>query len=241
LVDFDIIKAFCTLKRRVQMPIKRFLVIGLYLGLSSLLGASVQSQDQIIIWATSLKTAEAYFNYPSTENALRFYNNLPASNVEVAEIKDTKNFLDLIDYLDNNLPILSHEMKISDRNAVKVAFRLMNISDGTLAESLDAALGDLIRINPRMFLEELLSCPNRNHIKEIGYPVTSGGLYYVGQWPQVEKYELEMRVKALGTVKDPDLLGIRDICIAIIEDELGRISRSGVPVTQERTLNSRGF
>jgi len=202
------------------MPIKRFLMLGLCFGLTLPLESNIRNQDQSISWDNSLKTAKAYFNYPSTENALRFYNNLPAFNVEVAEIKDTKNFLDLIHYLDENLPILSREMNISDRNAMKVAFRLMNISDGTLAESLDAALGDLIRINPRMFLEELLSCPNREYIKEIGYPVTSGGLYYVGQWPQVEKYELEMRLKALETVKDSGLLGIRDICVALIEDEL---------------------
>jgi hypothetical protein len=210
------------------MPIKMFLMLGLCFGLTLPLESNFRNQDQSISWDNSLKTAKAYFNYPSTENALRFYNNLPAFNVEVAEIKDTKNFLDLVDYLDKNLPILSREMDISERNAVKVAFRLMNIADGTLAESLDAALGDFIRINPRMFLEELLSCPNREYIKEIGYPVTLGGLYYVGQWPQVEKYELEMRVKALGTVKDSDLLEIRDVCIALIEKELKRFSRSGV-------------
>ena len=206
------------------MPIKRVLMLGLCFGLTLTLESNINNQDQSISWDTSLKTAKAYFNYPSTENALRFYNNLPVFNVQAAEIKDTKDFLDLIDCLDKNLPILSREMDIGDKNAVKIGFRLKNISDGALSESLDAALGDLIRINPRMFLEELLGCPNRDHIKEIGYPVTSGGLYYVGQWPQVEKYELEMRLKALETVKDPGLQEIRDICVALVEIELRKIA-----------------
>lgn len=206
------------------MPKKGFLLLGLCLALMLPIESNMQKEGQIINWISTLKTAEDYFSYPSTENALQFYNNLPVFLLGHEEIKDRENFLKLIDCLDKNIPILSREMDISDRNAVKLAFRLRNISDGSLSESLDAALGDSIRINPKLFLEELLSSPNREYLEKIGYPVTSGGLYYVGQWPQVERYELEMRLKALNQVKDPDLLGIRDICITMIKSELRRIT-----------------
>jgi len=39
--------------------------------------------------------------------------------------------------------------------AVRIAFRMYNMSDGAFSEYLDQMLGSLITINPQMFLEEL--------------------------------------------------------------------------------------
>ena len=89
-----------------------------------------------------------------------------------------------------------------------MAFKMMNIADGGFAEDLDIMLGQLIRVDPRLFLGEL---------KRSGRTVTGGlvgnfGGEYVDKM-KAQQLEITMRIAALQSVRDPELRAIRDRCV----------------------------
>ena len=106
-----------------------------------------------------------------------------------------------------------------DRNAVKAGFRLFNISDGWYSHRLDMALGDLIRINTKLFLEELKSHRNITFVIRRGPPVYPSGDEYVDNF-EAQKSEIKLRIKALESIKDKDLIEIRDECIKDLKESL---------------------
>jgi hypothetical protein len=109
-----------------------------------------RTQDVFVDWERLQSAWKEYIEYPSSENALKVYLLLP----EKEPIIDGKALkcIDLI-YNFDNFSILEHEIYAGERNAVRVAFRLLNIADGDFAEILLITLGNLIRIHPKLFLE----------------------------------------------------------------------------------------
>lgn len=188
-----------------------FTSIGWFVGFIIVLGASLSAQEQSIDWGSIEKAARAYFDYPSTENAHRFYLSLPELKVEGRYRGDS--FGKIFYYVADNIYVLERQVSTGDRNAVKLGFRLFNIADGHLGETLNMIMGDLVRSHPRLFLEELRASPNIQWIKQVGYPVTQASLNFEGERPGVHRYELEMRINALESVNNEALVGLRDECI----------------------------
>jgi len=184
-----------------------------YLALS--LGAAVfllsgQEREAKIDWERIKEAGEAYFACPSSENALKLYLSLPEEDIGNRRSEGSKVRRFISD--DKNLNILEKRIHESDRNAVKAAFRLFNISDGWFSHRLDWALGDLIRINTKLFLEELKNHRNITFVIRRGPPVYPVGDEYVDRF-EARKSETKLRIKALESIKDKDLTEIRDECI----------------------------
>jgi hypothetical protein len=185
-------------------------------------GIAIDGQEQSVHWERVMKAAESYFASPSTENALRFYTALPQTEVP-SQDRDAA-FSKVFYYISGNLPILEKQVLKADRNAVKAAIRLYTISDASFTEYQDRILGDLIRVNPRMFLEELRYFPwpkvssmdFKDWLKE-GHIVCHGRALDADINPEMNgaraRAELEMRIKALATVRDRGLRSLRDACI----------------------------
>jgi hypothetical protein len=129
------------------------------------------------------------------------------------------------------LIVLERQVLKADRNAVKVAVRLWTIADGAFAEYLDSILGDLIRMDPKMFLEEIKEFPWPEDYPidfmewlSRGYVLCNGRIFN-GESVSDERRELELRIKALETVKDVNLAGFRDECIEIIRKHINEYFR----------------
>ncbi|MBE3124184.1 MAG: hypothetical protein IMZ57_00805 [Acidobacteria bacterium] len=113
---------------------------------------------------------------------------------------------------------------------MKVAVRLWNIADGAFAEWLDSMLGDLIRVHPEMFLEEIREFPWPKDYGDFkdwlnqGHILCNGGILdgESEAGDEARRKELDLRIKALETVKALDLVAFRDECIAIIRKQISR-------------------
>lgn len=150
-------------------------------------------------------TWEVYLEYPSSQNA-----------AQVDSLRYTES-TDRMEDVEWDLSLLEVQVISCDREAVRLAFRLVPQMDGLLAEIIDFMLGRLIRINPTLFLQEL-----KNHgegVPSLGHHVSNFGEVYVDRW-QAKEYEAEQRIQSLQTVVDSDLAEIRDECIAELRARL---------------------
>lgn len=189
-------------------------------------------QEQVIDWDNIMQAAVAYFEDPSTENALILYEALPKAQVRNRDRKG--GFLTVDEYIYDNLHLLSEHVLKGERNAVKVAVRLWTMADGGFAESLSSMLGQLIRIDPKVFLEEINDFPWPHDYGDFkdwlskGYIVCEGGILNRSQDEVDERAvreELGMRIKALESVTEKGLFELRDICINAINEEFVKIIR----------------
>lgn len=176
-------------------------------------------QESPVDW-TKLETAwKEYIEYPSSENALKVYSLLPERIITLEERKKFwDNFIKISNIIFDNLnfSILEYEIYAGERNAVKVAFRLYSIADGANDEILTMILTNLIRIHPKLYLEELKVHMHSEPIKELGWPVGYMGGIFVDRF-KAQDLERKLRIKALESVKDKELMEIRDKCIEILQ------------------------
>lgn len=190
-----------------------FISLGLYV-IICLLNAEEQ-KDIKIDWERLKEASTAYFDYPSSENAYKFYLSLPEEDIVIKRSEGGS----VKDFIVDNFGMLITQIYASDRNAVKVAFRLYNISDGYFTTMIDMTLGDLIRINARLLLEELVKHKKIKYIESCGPSVDIMGEEYVDRF-KAQELEIRLRIKALESVQDKELREIRDECIRILKESL---------------------
>jgi hypothetical protein len=163
-------------------------------------------------WDKIEKLMKDYYDYPSTENAKKLADALPTNL-----IRWNKNYIKANELAFDQMSILSRQVWTGDRNALNLAYVLLNISDGALAEELDFTIAALARINPRLYLEELKNHENDYFVKEVRLPLLTGDRELKGN----EKSSLlvkELTIKALESVKDKALISLRYKCIAFINE-----------------------
>lgn len=198
---------------------KYFLIIFGCFSLAFLqISAEQKIQEQKVDWTNIKKQFDIYLNYPSTENAHKFYETLPKSE----QPESSEMGAQVTSYIFHNFEMVEKQVWSSDRNSVKVAFRLYNISDGAFAEWIQSALGEFIRINPKLFLEELKNHLNIGRFSGGDFPVLQGNMSIYSRRDAAYQYELEMRIKALMSVKDKALISVRDRCVEQIRDYIER-------------------
>ncbi len=165
-------------------------------------------KDRLFDWGCLKTTWEHYLEYPSSKNAFQVYLNLPTENH--IKFNGQKNKKSTIDLIYGNLRMLENNIYAGERNAVRIAFKLLVISDGAFGEGLCVILGSLIRINPKLFLEEL----NNHPLKAIDIKTLIGnyGDIFVDKL-KAQSLEKTRRIKALELVADEHLIQIRNECI----------------------------
>lgn len=180
---------------------------------SSILPSEGKAKSPVTVdWTKLLKAWEEYVNYPSSENAKKVSRLLPDSgHVEYSHAEEIA-----IDTIFSAFPILERQIYYSDREAVNLAFHLISISDGEVGETLDIILGALIRINARLFLQELLL--NRPLVPELDGLVGNFGPIYT-LTDEAYRLETNLRIEVLKKVKDSKLRKIRDECIKELEQD----------------------
>ncbi|MCX6835092.1 MAG: hypothetical protein NTW07_08165 [candidate division Zixibacteria bacterium] len=160
---------------------------------------------------------EGYLEYPSSDNALLVYNALPKCGASLANLPQTEDRNEAIEKFYDELAMLEVQVCTRDRNAVRLAFRLMPISDGAFAEWLDIMLGRLIRIAPRLFLEELAA--HRDCVTGIGPLVGNQGGEFVDRF-RAMSLESQLRFQALDSIPDTQLANVRKECLNALREDI---------------------
>lgn len=148
--------------------------------------------------ANSSTPWEEYLEYPTPQNASKVTKISYSPGVDAAK------------QVFEDLALLEVQMISGDRAAVRLGFRLLKAADGHLAQTLDIMLGRLIRISPRLFLEELKASGAEatglaNLVGNFGEPYLDREI--------AQAYEAKVRIAALERVQDPGLTTVRDASV----------------------------
>lgn len=196
------------------------LCLALTAAISGAPASAPQEQSSVVVdWDKVHQAWEAYLSYPSGEKAYKVAALLPGSVWHPGDQVDKEKFEGVFYRMEGTLGFLERQVYSSDQAAVRLAFRLYSIADGSFAEALDILLGALIRINPRLFLEELSN--NRPLVLRLDSLVGNTGPEYVDR-SQADRLEMSLRVRALERVKGRSLRKTRDECIRALEDQLAQ-------------------
>ena len=186
--------------------------IAVILTQSSILVSGCKAKSSVTVnWAELSKAWEKYLDYPSSENARKVSKILPDS--ELVTATNSQEEINVTDTIWNTLTVLERNVYSSDISAVNLGFHLHSIADGGFSEALDMILGALIRINAKLFLEQLQL--NRPLIKRLDALV--GNLVDYALTNEAARLETSLRIEALKKVKDSKLRKIRAECIEELE------------------------
>ena len=206
---------------------------------------AAQIKEQRPYWDNAYKAAESYFSQPSPDNAEKFCMALPDKRIPTFDYDGKVRLSELIfDFMGRKLrisdppaPDLRKNFSIIEKNmdqgepyAVGIMFRLFNLSDGAVTETICFVLGELISKHPRLFLQKLLI--HEAKTEQTAFNHSGCILRMVTEWGEIPeagndpvKYKeiynarLARRIKALESVDDPDLKEIRDRCLSILKKE----------------------
>lgn len=154
-----------------------------------------------------------YTENPSSENALKVYNLLPKKG----HVRKEDSNIELNNLIYENLNIISNQILQGDKNNVKLAFRLFTISDGAFSEELQIMLGQLVKINPELFLTELKE--HFHLIDRLGSLVCNYGSEFVDNRTK-QKAETDERIIKLKTIEKTELIKTRDKCLTELSKKL---------------------
>lgn len=131
--------------------------------------------------------------------------------------------------------------------AARAAIRLLEFVDTgswrtqsertRVAGWIGGSLGEMVRVDPALFLRACSEERENPYLKEKGFPVVFIPAIMKKRTTRV-LYELEMRRKALWSVEDPELRPIRDECIKVIDRE---IKMAGSEGSGSRELERKSF
>ena len=169
---------------------------------------TIAQKNGSVDWDGVHKSFEAYTQYPSTKNAIKVISLLPER--DHVTYTGEKNENDAIQFVYQNLGMLERQVISRDPNSIKLAFRLKGIADGAFAEDLDVLLGQLIRIDPTLFLRQLKNANIQNG--RLDALVGNYGDIYVDK-VEAQRLETKERIRALETVSDSALKEIQDKCL----------------------------
>ena len=155
---------------------------------------------------------EDYSNNPNDNSAtavISAFEDLKIDRTHAAFGKTTDKI-----YQYQNMGMLERQVLSSHALSVKLAFKLKLVSDGAFSQDLDIILGQLIRINPELFLTELKSSKSKNRLRSF---LNYGGPYV--DRISAQCHESILRAQALKST-DPDLApDLKSKLIAIFESD----------------------
>lgn len=120
---------------------------------------------------------------------------------------------------------LSHAARQGKREAIRALVKELPESDGALAEAIAINLGKSIRKQPRIFLEELQRANLASRVDDV---VGTLGPAFVDQYAAQVK-ELQLRRKALVSVKDPALAPLLGTCLAALDRQISEVRQQVSP------------
>ncbi len=189
-------------------------------------------------WSTAKKAFDRLVREPSSLTAREFYASISGGkeiNCDKTEMLDHifGRYLHLLSV--GRYGIIAIEMLNGNIYAARSAIVLLDFVDNgwqkphslmSLAGMrVGASLGELIRVNPALFLRACYEEREDPYLKEKGFPV--GFIPFIMHMKKtMVSYEMEMRRKALRSVEDPELRLVRDKCIESIDRQVEEFERN---------------
>jgi hypothetical protein len=173
-------------------------------------GGNPQTGAPVLDWKGLEEAWKNYAAGPSGDGAKKVLD-LLAANAKITDIKDG---VLIINAIYDQLGILESEIYAGEANAVKLGFRFFSISSGPFEEALNRIIGNLIRFNARLFLEELAN--HRYLITSLNSIVGS----FLKDFPDdqaARTLEKKLRINALEAVEEKALKSLRNECIKILK------------------------
>ena len=219
--------------KRLKISYFNFSVI-----LSLLIILSICSSDMIAIShegqvnkKLTLEEAEEiidiFLNNPTAENFQIIKETVyPILSKEDPEKISLANKLFRYIYDGDGISIIEYEVFSGNKYMALFARRLLDFSDGAYAESLFGLFGELVRLNPELYLTIFKEDINKSvgtGTEPFFLEGTVKNHFFLEGTEKYEKYErynLIKRIEALKSVTDPELRRVRDYCIRILENEL---------------------
>ena len=167
-------------------------------------------------WSNLISSFENYSNYPTPENANKVISLLPKERINYTGTSEEKEMLEFI-YSRNQFGMLERQVISGEKEAIRLAYGLKSIADGAFSEDLSILLGKLIRINPKLFLQGLIEF--QNLVVRYDALVGNHGDIYVDRH-KAQCYEDQLRIESLLAVDEPNLIMLRDKCIAILRSSI---------------------
>ena len=130
------------------------------------------------------------------------------------KITDTKDGFLVINQILDQLSILEETIYTGETNSAKLGFRLFTISSGPFETALNRIIGNLIRFNTMLFLQELSG--QRDFFTTLE-PIVGSFINDYPEDPAARELERKMRIKALENVEDKSLKSLRNECIKILK------------------------
>ncbi len=186
-------------------------------------GLSLFSQGEPRVnWNEVLAAYDRFLAYPSPEKAGALARLLPKGTPESARIVDDE--ARALDHFvsSENFGILAIEAEFGNRGAIVVLLRLLNFADGLGAEYISAALGNVVRSKPKLFLEIMKENGGALAIKQLG-PRIAFPQYAYNNHPGAHKYDLVKRHEAVASVTEPELAETREACLELLAEELKKL------------------
>lgn len=177
-----------------------------------------QGSEVEINWLELQEAFKTYSDYPSSENALKIIEILPDNYVTYTSSNQKKEAINFI-YNWAQFRMLERQVFSRDPSAVKLAFKLRSIADGGFSEDLSIMLGTLIRIDPKLFLEELKN--TKPEVERLNALLANVGAVFVDRMT-ARCLENQLRIECLETVREASLVNIRDRCIEILKSTNSR-------------------
>ncbi len=199
---------------------------------SSISNATSNDTTPSVNWAALKSAFEEYANYPTGDNAKKATALLPSEHISYTGEEDEDETIKFI-YERYQLGMLERQVISGERQAVRLAYNLISIADGAFAEDLDIMLGQLIRINPTLFLEGLNEY--QGLVERFDALAGNKGDVYVDRL-KAQCYEMKLRIDSLSKVKEPHLKYVKNKCIEALRDSLNRYCKT--VVTKIEGLNS---
>lgn len=157
-------------------------------------------------WDGLHKLLIQYHNRPNRSNTLKVYDYLSGYHTSNKRT-DTLGLSKTFELAWAQTGILEQQVYSGKRYAVKLCFKMFTIADGAFAEDLDIILTKLIKINPKLFLQELIV--HRNLFGS-GLGFQNYGQEFVDCSDLARQKETQKHIRALESVKDSSLIEIRN-------------------------------
>jgi len=192
------------------MPtVMRFLAICLLL-LSASMASAQSPASRTVEWSAMEEAWKAFSADPSGDNANKAYVLLPA----FGSVTNVQEGLLVLNLIAEGIGTLESQVFNSERNAVRLAFRLLLIPDARLVEASNRMLGNLIRFNALLFLEELTN--HRDLVPDLAVILGSFRRELADDKPS-QDLEKKLRLKSLEAVAVKQLKSLQGECIRILK------------------------
>ncbi len=175
-----------------------------------------EEKPQVIDWKNIKKSWDAYIEYPSSKNLEKVFILLPYMKWKKYS-DQLSNILyggrSVINEMLKDLWLLEKEAYSGNVWAVRVLHKLLTIVSGWSKEKVLSILGNLIRINPSLFLEEM-----SQQIENIDSDDFHSILCYMDTAFYTDKIkakyrEIDLRIKSLEIVKKDSLNIVKKKCL----------------------------